>query len=209
MKITKYEHSGVVVEKDGKVLVFDPVEFEEKLPVFDNVAGIIISHQHNDHLQPAVIARILSQNPNAKIYTTEDAHDLIPDSNIVKDGTSVNIAGFKLSFFGKDHASIFPGQSLCGNIGTIIDDLVVHPGDSFDVPNITTKVLLTPIAAPWCRISEVVDYIKRVNPEMVIPIHDAVLSSLGKGFSYNIVNNACHDASISFSLLKTGEYLEI
>lgn len=32
MQITKLEHSGMIVEKDGKKLVFDPVEFAETLP---------------------------------------------------------------------------------------------------------------------------------------------------------------------------------
>jgi len=32
MKITKLEHSGIIIEKDGKRVVFDPVEINGKIP---------------------------------------------------------------------------------------------------------------------------------------------------------------------------------
>lgn len=209
MKIFKYEHSGIVVEKDDKKLVFDPVEFEEKLPDFDNVSCVVITHQHNDHLQPEVIQRILSRNPEAIVCTTEDSLGLISNARVVKSGDEIDVGGFNLKFFGYDHAAIFPGKVPCRNIGVVIDGSVVHPGDSFDLPDFPVKVLLTPIAAPWCRISEAIDYIHKIKPEVVIPIHDAVLSKLGKGFSFNIVNSACQSAGIKCSTLSSGEYIEI
>ena len=61
MKITKLEHSGVTIEKDGKVLVFDPVEIMEKLPDFENVVAVIITHKHGDHYQLDKITEILKK----------------------------------------------------------------------------------------------------------------------------------------------------
>jgi len=77
MKLMKLEHSGIVLEKGGKKLVFDPVEFAATLPEFDNVAAIIITHAHNDHLQPERISAILDRNPGAKIFAPEDAATVI------------------------------------------------------------------------------------------------------------------------------------
>lgn len=65
MKITKLEHSGIALEKSGETLLCDPVEIQEKLPDFNNVVAIIITHKHGDHFQPEVIMKILAQNPNA------------------------------------------------------------------------------------------------------------------------------------------------
>ena len=70
MKITKLEHSGIIIEKDEKQIVFDPVEFEDKILRLENVVAIIITHKHSDHLQPEVIAKIRNDNPPVKIFTT-------------------------------------------------------------------------------------------------------------------------------------------
>ena len=149
MKITKFEHSGLAIEKDGKVLVFDPVEFTEKIPALLGVVGIVITHKHGDHLQPAVIERILSANPEAELICSEETLASLPNASVARAGDVREVGDFKLEFFGKNHAEIIPGQIPCDNIGVVIDGIVVNPGDSFDLPNGPVRVLLTPIAAPF------------------------------------------------------------
>lgn len=46
MKLTKFDHSCIVVEKDGLKIVCDPVEFTHPLPELNNVVAIIITHRH-------------------------------------------------------------------------------------------------------------------------------------------------------------------
>lgn len=163
MKITKLEHSGLAIEKDGETLICDPVEFTQKLPTFHNVVAIVTTHKHSDHLQPEVLARILQDNPRAKVFATVDAAPSVNGAIVVRDGDTYNVGGFKLDFFGKDHAAIIPGQIPCENIGVVIDDKIVNPGDSFDLPNIKPEVLFVPISAPWCKVSESVDFIKKLT----------------------------------------------
>ena len=38
IKIIKLEHSGVAIEKDEKMVVFDPVEFTEKFPNLEKIS---------------------------------------------------------------------------------------------------------------------------------------------------------------------------
>ena len=220
MKITKLEHSGIMIENAGKTLLCDPVEFGMRLPNFFNVSGIIITHKHGDHLQPDVINRILTQHPAARVFTTIDASMLLPNSIIVQNGSVQEIEGFRLEFFGENHASILDGQIPCQNIGVLINGTVINPGDSFDLPtkfdgvtagaqpDARPKVLLAPLAAPWCKVAESVDFVRRAQPLTVIPFHDAVLSDLGKGFNNNVLKSACETASINFAPLKFGENLE-
>lgn len=209
MKITKLEHSGIVLEKDGSLLVFDPVEFTEKLPKLNNVVAIIITHKHSDHLQPEVLRKILSNDPEAKVFTTSEATTLINNSVSVKAGDHYEVGGFSLDFFGKDHSAIVPGQTPCENIGVVVDGDIVNPGDSFDLPNTNAKVLFVPIAAPWLKISESMSFIGKARPELVIPVHDALLSELGETISNNWIKKACDNVGAEFAYLKPGESVEI
>lgn len=209
MKITKLEHSGIVIEKDGKLLVFDPVEFARKVPKLDSVVAIVVTHKHSDHFQPDVLAKIVGDNPGVKVLTTSEVGALVKNSIVVKAGDHYEIDGFNLDFFGKDHSAIVLGQIPCENIGVVVDGNIVNPGDSFDLPSTNAKVLFVPTAAPWLKISESMDFIKKATPELVVPIHDALLSELGETISNNWVMKACDDMCAKFAYLKPGDNIEL
>ncbi len=201
MKIVKYEHSTILLEKGNERIIFDPVEITKSLPVFENIAAIIITHRHSDHCQPNVIEKIINNNHTAKLFTTQDTISNLPNFNptVVKDGDTVEIGGFKLQFFGKNHASI-DGTIPCENIGTVIDDTLANPGDSFDIPPVKTPVLLVPIAAPWCKALDAIEYINKVKPDIVTPVHDALLSDFGQEVFYKVICGACQNTSIKYLL---------
>ena len=205
MEITKLEHSGIVIEKDGERIVFDPVEFNKTIPRLNNVVAVIITHKHSDHLQIEIIKRIIRDNSDAKIITTSDTASFIEDPIIVKGGESCEIGGFKLDFFGKDHAAIIPGQIPCENIGVVVNGSIVNPGDSFDYSDVGAKVLFVPISAPWLKIAESMDFVDRIKPKIVIPVHDALLSDLGKSISENWMKKACDKAGAEYKDLSFGE----
>ena len=205
MKITKLEHSGIAIEKNGQVLIFDPVEYTKQMPVFQNVVAIVITHKHSDHLQPNVLDKIIGNNPEAKIFTTEDAAPSIVNDTIVHAGDSYTVGEFKLDFFGKDHAAIVPGQVPCMNIGVVVDDAFVNPGDSFDLPATPAKILMVPTSGPWVKTIESMEYIERAKPELVIPFHNAMLSEFGEGTTNNWMLKACEKVGAEFAGLKPGE----
>lgn len=209
MKIAKLEHSGILIEKDGSLLVFDPVEFAKKIPKLNNVVAVVITHRHSDHFQPEVLEKIVGDNSEAKILTTSEVGALVENSIVVKAGDHYEIGGFNLDFFGKDHSAIVPGQIPCENIGVVVDENIVNPGDSFDLPSTNAKVLFVPTAAPWLKMSESMDFIKRAAPELVVPIHDALLSELGETISNNWVMKACDEMGAKFVYLKPGDNIEL
>lgn len=211
MKLTKLEHSGMILEKDGKRIVFDPVEFATVLPSIQNVVAIIITHTHSDHLQLEKISQILDLNPEAKVIAPVDAKDMLPEVVLVSSNDELEIAGFTLKFFGQDHAIVLDGKVPCNNIGVVIDDIVVNPGDSFDLPNEKSQnsILLVPEVAPWTKVSETVGFINNAKPHMVIPVHDAPLSVMGKAIYDNLLRNACEKNGIEFAPLAVGETIDI
>jgi hypothetical protein len=59
-----------------------------------------------------------------------------------------------------------------------VGDLLFHPGDSFTMPRGTIRILLLPAGGPWMKLSESIDYLRAVAPEIAIPIHQAGLASV-------------------------------
>lgn len=217
MKLTKLEHSGVVLEKDGKKLVFDPVEFAATLPELKDVEVIIITHVHSDHLQPERLSAILNDNPNARIFAPADAAEVIANElgstniTIVAGGDSEEAGGFKLEFFSKDHASVVAGKIPCQNIGVVVDSKLTNPGDSFDLLELNGAVetLLVPEVAPWTKMSETMEFMKLAKPQIVVPVHDGLLSEMGKTIYDNLLRGTCESMDAQFASLGVGESIDI
>lgn len=211
MQVTKLEHSGLIVERGGKRIVFDPVEFASTLPEIRDVVAIIITHIHSDHFQPEKISAILDLNPNAKVFAPADAAQQLPDAVIVAGGESIELEGFKLDFFGKDHASVKAGKVPCDNLGVVIDGKLTNPGDSFDLLEIggAVETLLVPETAPWTKLSETAEFMKIAKPKIVIPVHDGVLSEMGKTIYDNLLRGVCEEIGAEFASLSIGESISI
>ena len=211
MKVTKLEHSGMILEKSGKKLVFDPVEIEATLPEVDDVVAIIITHKHGDHLQLENLQKILARNTEAKLLVAHDVELDLPNVQIAQPGAELGIAGFSLQIFGNNHAEIDPGNVPCANIGVVVDGAFVNPGDSFDLPVLPEriKLLCVPSAAPWCRLSESMAYLAKAQPEKAMPVHNAVLSKFGNQVCNNWLSQCAEQNGIEFLPLEIGESVEI
>ncbi len=208
MKITKLEHSGLAVEKDGQTILIDPIEIDQTLPEFPNVIAIIITHQHSDHLQSSVIQRLLAAFPSMRIYAPGDTLPQIPEAKQIRNGSLAETGDFKMVFFSENHAPIFKGEIPCQNVGVVVDGMVAHPGDSFDLPQKQVDLLCVPISAPWSKISDVADYVQSARPKSVLPIHDAVLSPFGRNFHINCLKKICEQNNVTLFDLKPGESIE-
>lgn len=192
MKLTKYEHACFTVEQDGKLLVVDPGVWTTDLGSPENVIAIVVSHEHPDHFDVNALGALIAHNPEAKIYAHEnitrqfgeDGETLPYES--VDVGETVTIEPFTLDFFGGDHATIHPDMPIVPNLGIMINDKVFYPGDSFVNPEKAVDVLALPVAAPWMKISEALDYLLAVKPRLAFPTHDAVLSAVGKQLADNL-----------------------
>lgn len=207
MNITKFDHSTFYIEKDGHGLLFDPVEYATSLPEFTNIDVIIITHKHGDHFQPEVLQKVLVSNPNAKVFTTSDNADGLPNATVVKPGNKMSASVFDLEFFGSgNHAAIYNNEVPCENIGVIIDGKIVNPGDSFDIPNLAEiPVLLVPISAPWLKTEESVKYIETLRPEIAINTHDGLLSKMGLDISNNWISQKASAVGTEYKYRKPGE----
>jgi L-ascorbate metabolism protein UlaG (beta-lactamase superfamily) len=211
MKLTKFEHACLVIDKSNETLVIDPGAFTMPLTDLRNVVAIVITHEHADHWTPEQLDRILAMSPDAKIYGPEgvaiaaSAYPIV----VVRQGDIVIAGGFKLGFFGEKHAVIHSSFPVIDNVGVIVDDTLFYPGDAFTVPDQAVDLLAVPVGAPWLKIGEVMDYVAAVKPRRSFPTHEMVLSVIGKTMANERVGAVTAEGGGEFFALEPGESLDL
>src|SRR6266540_4001154 len=58
MRLVKYTHACVRLERDGAVLVIDPGTFSER-EALAGASAVLVTHEHYDHLDPDAPVRVL------------------------------------------------------------------------------------------------------------------------------------------------------
>lgn len=182
MKLTKYEHACLTVEKGGNVLVIDPGNFSTNFIVPEGTIGVVITHEHQDHFDRERLAAIFDKNPEAILV----AHpSIIAEAGSfpgrsVNAGDTITIGPFELEFFGGQHAVIHSTIPAIANLAVMINNSFYYPGDSFTLPQKPVSTLALPVAAPWLKLSESIDFLLTIKPQLALPTHDAILSDTGK-----------------------------
>lgn len=211
MKLTKYEHAALVLEDQGVHLVIDPGVLSRSCEIPVTTAGIVITHQHPDHLDVQKLHAIRAKNPDVKIFSTQDVADTQTDLNVrvVRPSDIQQVGPFKLEFFGGDHAVIHPATPVVQNVGVLVNDAFYYPGDSFTLPHRDIHTLAVPAAAPWMKIQEAMDYLTDVKATLNIPTHDAVLSEAGQSFHDMWLQTAAESIGVQYRRIHPGEMIEI
>jgi L-ascorbate metabolism protein UlaG (beta-lactamase superfamily) len=183
MKVTKFEHSCVRIERDGAVLVIDPGPWSAAAAL-DGVDAILITHEHFDHLDVDKLADALKRRPavtvhaHAAVIAKLDA--LRGVTRTVASGDAFQAAGFSVRAFGGLHALVHPEMTPVPNLGFLVEESVYHPGDSFDVPaDARVETLFVPVSGPWLKLSESVDFIRAIAPRRVYALHDGLHNDRG------------------------------
>lgn len=200
MKITKFEHACLVIEKNNQSIVVDPGNFSRDFVAPNNVVVVIITHEHQDHCDPAKITEIFNKNPNCILVSTAGVISKIKDmpTKPANAGQSLQIGDFGLEFFGGKHAEIHSSIPIIDNLGVMIDGLVYYPGDSFAIPDTPVDILALPVAAPWMKISQSIDFLQQVKPRLAFPTHDAILSGDGKSIVDKLLRAASDEAGSTY-----------
>jgi len=200
MELTKYEHACFTVEKDGNTIVVDPGTFTNDFSIPENVVAIIITHEHGDHLDIDLITSIVDANPGLVILGPEEVTTKLKkfETRTVNGGDGFAIGGIDLDFYGDDHAVIHTSLPLAQNVGVLIDDRLYYPGDSFTMPEKSVDTLALPVAAPWLKVEDAIEFMKAVSARLTFPTHDAILSSAGKSVVDSMVEKFADAAGTEY-----------
>jgi L-ascorbate metabolism protein UlaG (beta-lactamase superfamily) len=188
MKITKIGHCALVLEHDGVKLLTDPgnftIEAQESVTGLD---AILITHEHQDHFHIDSINVLLKTNPGVVVVANGAVGKLLDEQDImhavVGDGQSTDIKGIKIEGFGRDHVPIYGTMGLVENTGYLIGGKFYFPGDNFHAPGKPVDVLALPVAGPWMKISEAIDFARAINARVAFGVHDGMIEPSFRSFT--------------------------
>lgn len=214
MKLTKYEHSCVVLEKDGASLVIDPGQLSDSFVVPENCVGVVVTHEHFDHLDQSKLQTIIDAYSSVQIIANNAVIALLNEklkerAVVVEAGKTMKVGEFRLEFVGGTHEQVRPELPACTNTGIIIDEVFYHPGDAYFVPEKRVLWLAVPLNAPWSRVSETCEFIRSIRPQSALSIHDGLLNEAGINTYKAHISAVCEDVGSQFHVLKSGEQIEL
>lgn len=76
-------------------------------------------------------------------------------------------------------------------------------------PKRPIHILALPVAAPWLKISETIEYVLALKPKNTFPVHDGMLNEFGKGFSERALKSLFEPQGITFHNLDAGGEIEL
>ncbi|MGH3357366.1 MAG: MBL fold metallo-hydrolase [Nocardioidaceae bacterium] len=213
MQLTKFAHSCVTLSEGDRTLVIDPGVFSEAARALDGADGVLITHEHPDHVDAAALTAAVEADPNLRVWAPESVLRVVPELRdvvtVVGAGEDLDAAGFGIRTFGGQHALIHSSVPVVANVGFLVNDTVYHPGDSFTVPPTPVDTALVPVHAPWSAVGEVLDFEIAVRARRAYQIHDGLLNDNGFGVVYGHVRRIAGEYGTDFRVLDSGETVEL
>ncbi len=212
MKIKKLGHCCFVSEpKEGIRIMTDPGAYSTLQTNEKDINVILITHEHQDHLHIDSLKEVLKNNPNAIVITNTSVGSILQKNNIsfvkVEEGERYEIEGVVISGFGDVHKEIYEDFGKVQNTGYMIDHLC-YAGDSFNYPDVDVDILALPVAGPWMKMKDAIEYAKNIRPRICFPIHDAIMQDFAT-FVWKIPEAILKDDNILFKKLEIGKEEEL
>ncbi len=188
MRITHLGHACLLVETGGQRILIDPGAFSPGITDVTGIDVLLVTHQHPDHLDLHRLPALLEANPQARLYAEPQAAAVMEEAGI---GAEHTLSGKTLVFgrvevtpVGEQHALINEVLPRIGNLGIVLrtagEPTLFHPGDAYDAEPGEIDILALPLNAPWAASRDTVAFAHRISPRICVPIHDALLSAIGR-----------------------------
>ena len=210
MKITKFGHCCLLIEENGVRILTDPGMYSTQQDEVKNIDVVLITHEHQDHFHIDSLKAVLKNNPQAKVITNKSVGALLEKDgivfNIVEDGQNSNEKGVLIEGFGKDHALMHASIPSIQNTGYFIANRLFYPGDAFTNPGKQIEILALPVAGPWMKLPEAIDYALELKPKTCFPVHDVILKFPGS--THRIPLQVLEQKGIKFVVLEIDKEYE-
>jgi L-ascorbate metabolism protein UlaG (beta-lactamase superfamily) len=236
MKIKKIGHCCLVVEVEVlgaegaqhiKKIMTDPGGWTIKQIDERNIDLILITHEHGDHLHVESLKKVLENNPGSKVVTNTAVKNILVKENIWQDNGNFmvlengsleeslgaefeSIKKLGIGLFAKTcpHADIYDDIVPVQNTGYMVNDKLFYPGDAYLFIEKPVEILALPVAGPWAKIREVIEYAKKVKPKVAFPVHDGLIKENCIAPFRFLPNKFLNEAGIEFKDLNDNGVLE-
>ena len=199
----------MIVDVNDRRILIDPgfysIEQHDKL---DNIDIVLITHEHADHFHIESLKGLIKRIPDATIIVNDTVGDILAKEgithHIMKHGDILDTKDIHIEACGEKHALMHSSLPQSSNVGFFIEKKFFFPGDAFTDPLKEIDILALPVAGPWMKLSEAIDYALKLKPRMTFPVHDAV-----RGASQHILSEKILTANgIEFVKLEEGGIIE-
>ena len=172
-------HASLVFEFNGRTIYTDPWSNLADYSTLPKADLILITHQHQDHLDPKAINLIAKDG--TQYIETKDVHDELKKGTIMKNGEKKTVDGIEIEAVpayntteGRD--KYHPKGRDNGYIITFGNKRVYIAGDTEDIPEMSTfkniDIAFLPMNQPYTMTPEqVVKAAKMINPKILYPYH--------------------------------------
>jgi L-ascorbate metabolism protein UlaG (beta-lactamase superfamily) len=191
MRITHLGHAAVLAETDDARILIDPGNLSDAWHELTDLDGVLVTHQHPDHLDPDHVGALLAANPAAAVLVEPSILQQIADGKISElpkvtafspDEQTV-IGDVLITGVGGQHAVIHRDIPRIGNVGYVLrsagQPTFFHPGDAYDTAPQGIDVLAMPAYGPWAAMKETIDFVRAVGALEGFPIHGELLNERG------------------------------
>ncbi len=187
MRITHLGHACVLIEMAGTRVLLDPGTFADDLSEVRDLAAVVVTHQHPDHLDPDRVPALVEANRDAVVLCDPMSVAVLGRLGVQARehaGEPTAVGDVTITPFGDQHALIHDEIPRITNVGVRLEaegePSFFHPGDALDAEPGPVDVLAFPLHAPWQRSREMTAFLRRLAAPHAVPVHDGLLRSRGR-----------------------------
>ncbi|MDT0215421.1 MBL fold metallo-hydrolase [Rothia sp. ARF10] len=186
MRLTHLGHACLLAEIGGERILIDPGGWTPGFEALRDLSAVVVTHQHADHLDQRRLPVLMGHNRSARLLADPGSVEVLSglglDAEVRTEPTKVGRVS--LLPVGETHALIHEDIPRIPNVGVVLRALgeasLYHPGDSLDGDPGEVDVVAFPLNAPWQASRDMAGFLRRLNPPVAVPIHDALLSREGR-----------------------------
>lgn len=181
-------HGTLMLDYEGLIIHVDPVGRYADYSELPKADIILITHQHQDHLDKEAIARILSEK--TRIVLNRASYDILGFGKALTNGDTLTIKDIKITAVPaynttKGRDKYHPKGRDNGYVLDIGGKKIYIAGDTEDIPEMkqlkNIDIAFLPMNQPYTMSAkQLVNTVKVIKPRIVYPYHygDSDLSAL-------------------------------